>query len=121
MTHDYVKRYDPRLDASKKNRAPPKELWKISVMERTAELMEKKKSQASTRGLWDGPGICNEWIGGMARDAACNNVAFEHCATPCSGHAALCHECRVRNIFCSYSSIAVGQQVASKLASESSL
>ena len=76
---------------------------------------------SSTRGLWDGPGICNEWIGGMARDAACNNVAFEHCATPCSGHAALCHECRVWNIFCSYSSIAVGQQVASILASESSL
>jgi hypothetical protein len=30
----------------KKKRAPPKDLWKISVMERTAELMEKKKSQA---------------------------------------------------------------------------
>jgi hypothetical protein len=37
VTHDcnhYVKRYDPRLDASKKNRAPPKDLWKISVNKR---------------------------------------------------------------------------------------
>jgi hypothetical protein len=49
VTHDcnhYVKRYDPRLDASKKISVPPKDLWKISVMEKTAKLMEKKKSQA---------------------------------------------------------------------------
>jgi hypothetical protein len=37
VTHDcnhYVKRYDPHFDASKKNRAPPKDLWKISVNKR---------------------------------------------------------------------------------------
>ena len=52
---------------------------------------------SSTRGLWDGPGICNAWKleGGLARDAACNNVAFEHGATPCLEHVPLCPECSV--------------------------
>ena len=49
VTHDcnhYVKRSVPRLDASKKISVPPKDLWNKSVMEQTAKLMEKKKSQA---------------------------------------------------------------------------
>ncbi len=60
-------------------------------------------------GSGDGCRMCfvNSWalgwsrdrIGGMARDAACNNVAFEHGATPCSGHAVLCPVCRVRILF----------------------
>jgi hypothetical protein len=45
VTHDcnhYVKRFVPRLDASKKISVPPKDLWNKSVMEQTAKLKEKK-------------------------------------------------------------------------------
>ncbi len=42
---------------------------------------------SSTRGLWDGPGTCNESLRVAAREAAWRKVPCEHPASPCLGRA----------------------------------
>ena len=62
------------------------------------------KCGSSTRGLWDGPGTCNESQGVAARDDARRKVACDLDASPCSGHAIVCSACFVRIPLGSYGS-----------------
>ncbi len=71
-------------------RAHPAAAGRVSAMVAGCSL--------STRGFWDGPGICDAWKQFLARDAEWKKAAFEHVSSTCLGQVTLCPVCRVRNL-----------------------
>ena len=59
---------------------------------RTADrvLAMDARCGSSTRGLWDGPGTCNESQGVETRDDTWRKVPCDLDALPCLGHAIVC-------------------------------
>ncbi len=54
------------------------------------ELAMDARCGSSTRGLWDGPGTCNESQGVETLDDAWRKVLCDLDASPCLGHAIVC-------------------------------